>query len=102
MSMFRAAFSRQALRRVQVRHNSSSSSTANKAGDTAKLAQQKASEALGSAQKVAEKGFAQFQSATGKVGEKAGDLLGGQCFLFRYTRANRTLHMGFVASFISG
>lgn len=77
--MYRAAVSRQtaqALRArrsspIQIRGNatSSSSGTSN--------AQQKASEALGSAQKVAEKGFAQFQSATGKIGEKAGDLLGG-------------------------
>lgn len=75
--MNRAAFARQtaqALRpRFQIRGNATSSSSSSGTS----TAQQKASEALGSAQKVAEKGFAQFQSATGKIGAKAGDLLGG-------------------------
>jgi len=78
--MYRTLISRQTAQALrarrgspfQVRHNTSSA-----ASDTAKQAQQKAADALGSAQKAAGKGFEQLKSVSGKVGESAGNLLGG-------------------------
>jgi len=86
--MYRALVSRhtaQALRArrgfpLNVRHNSSTSKTANNAADTAKLAQQKATEALASAQQIAGKGIEQLSNVAGKVGTGAGNLLGGLWF----------------------
>lgn len=60
------------------RQNSSSSS----ASDVAKNAQQKATEALGSAQKIAEKGFEQLKGVGGKVGETTGNMLGSAYELY--------------------
>lgn len=83
--MYRALVSRQtaqALRArrgfpLNARHNSSTSKTSNNAADAAKLAQQKATEALGSAQKIAGKGIEQLSNVASKVGTGAGNLLGG-------------------------